>query len=132
MARKKIIMNEKRIIRIAIASSGNTIKSAAEKAGIKGISLSNQLGNLESTMTLTSVYSLLDAIGFEIVVRKKGERESTQEYVLSEIDPEKELDQKSEEKKATRHRIAEDGLLDNIQKAEPRKPIQTLPIKKMK
>lgn len=132
MTRKKIIMNEKRIIRIAIASSGNTIKSAAEKAGIKGISLSNQLGNLESTMTLTSVYSLLDAIGFEIVVRKKGERESTQEYVLSEIDTEKEWDQKSEEKKAARHRIAEDGLLDNIQKAEPRKPIQTLPIKKMK
>ena len=132
MTRKKIIMNEKRIIRIAIASSGNTIKSAAEKAGIKGISLSNQLGNLESTMTLTSVYSLLDAIGFEIVVRKKGERGSTQEYTLSEIDLEKEWDQKSEEKKAIRNCIAEDGTLDNIPKAEHRKPIQPLPTRKMK
>lgn len=132
MTRKKIIMNEKRIIRIAIASSGNTIKSAAEKAGIKGISLSNQLGNLESTMTLTSVYSLLDAIGFEIVVRKKGERGRTQEYTLSEIDPEKEWDQKSEEKKAIRHCIAEDGILDNIPKSEYRKTIQPLPTKKMK
>ena len=77
MNRKKILMNEKRIIRIAIAGSGNTIKSAAEKAGIKNVSLSNQLGNADSTMTLTSVYALLNGLGYEIVVRKKVLKKAT-------------------------------------------------------
>lgn len=86
MNRKKILMNEKHILRLVMLSAGETIKSVAEKVGIKGVALSNQLSRPDSTMTLTSVYTLLDAMGYEIVVRKKKANKDDPEYVLSEID----------------------------------------------
>lgn len=86
MTRKKLLMNEKHILRLAMIAAGETIKSAASKAGIKGNALSNQLGRPDSTMTLTSIYALLDAMGYEIVVRKKNAKKNDAEYVISAID----------------------------------------------
>ena len=86
MVRKKLLMNEKHILRLIMISAGETIKSVANKVGIKGTALSNQLSRPESTMTLTSVYTLLDAMGYEIVVRKKKAGKDSAEYVLTEID----------------------------------------------
>ena len=86
MVRKKLLMNEKHILRLIMISAGETIKSVANKVGIKGTALSNQLSRPESTMTLTSVYTLLDAMGYEIVVRKRKASKDSAEYVLTEID----------------------------------------------
>jgi hypothetical protein len=85
MAKKKISMNEKYIVRIAMALSNNTIKTTAEKTGIHPNVISSQLNRFESTMTLTSLFSILDAIGFEIVVRDKDKQYGGKEYVFSEI-----------------------------------------------
>lgn len=85
MAKKKIAMNEKHIIRIAMALSGDTIKTACEKTGIHPNVLSSQLNRFESTMTLTSLYSVLNAIGFEIVVRDKDGQYGGKEFVFSDI-----------------------------------------------
>ena len=86
MVRKKLLMNEKHILRLIMISAGETIKSVADKVGIKGTALSNQLSRPESTMTLTSVYTLLDAMGYEIVVRKKNAKKEDATYILREID----------------------------------------------
>ena len=85
MAKKKITMNEKHIVRIAMALSGDTIKTAGEKTGIHPNVLSSQLNRFESTMTLTSLYSVLNAIGFEIVVRDKDGRYGGKEFKFSDI-----------------------------------------------
>lgn len=85
MAKKKIAMNEKHIVRIAMALSGDTIKTAGEKTGIHPNVLSSQLNRFESTMTLTSLYSVLNAIGFEIVVRDKDGRYGGKEFKFSDI-----------------------------------------------
>ena len=85
MAKKKINMNEKHIVRIAMALSGDTIKTAGEKTGIHPNVLSSQLNRFESTMTLTSLYSVLNAIGFEIVVRDKDGRYGGKEFTFSDI-----------------------------------------------
>lgn len=85
MAKKRITMNEKHIVRIALALSGDTIKTAGEKTGIHPNVLSSQLNRYGSTMTLTSLYSLLNAIGFEIVVRDKDKQYGGKEFVFSDI-----------------------------------------------
>lgn len=84
MAGKKAVLNEKQIIRAALSVSGRTIKSVADDIGVKANSIANQLGRPESTMTLTSIYALLNAMGFEIVVRDKAGRFGGAEYVLEE------------------------------------------------
>lgn len=84
MAGKKIALNEKQIIRAAMATSGTTIKAAAETIEVKANAIANQLGRADSTMTLTSVYALLNAMGFEIVVRDKDGKRGGVEYVLGE------------------------------------------------
>lgn len=83
MAGKKEILNEKHIIRIALIESRAVIKNVAEKIGIKGRTISNQLVRKDSTMTLTSFFSILDVLGYEIVVRKKENHEN--EYILENI-----------------------------------------------
>ncbi len=83
MAGKKEVLNEKHIIRLALIESRSAIKDVAEKLGIKGTTISNQLGRKDSTMTLTSFFSILDALGYEIVVRKKEKHKN--EYNLENI-----------------------------------------------
>lgn len=83
MAGKKEVLNEKHIIRIALIESRSAIKAVAEKLGIKGTTISNQLGRKDSTLTLTTFFSILDVLGYEIVVRKKENPDS--EYKLENI-----------------------------------------------
>lgn len=85
MAKKRITMNEKHIVRIAMALSGDTIKTAGEKTGIHPNVLSSQLNRFDSTMTLTSLYAVLNAIGFEIVVKDKDGRYGGKELKFSDI-----------------------------------------------
>ena len=84
MAGKRITLNEKQIIRATMAKSGTTIKAAAETIEVKANAIANQLSRADSTMTLTSVYALLNAMGFEIVVRDKNSKYGGVEYVLGE------------------------------------------------
>ena len=84
MHRNKILMNEKHIIRMCLTLCGETLKSVAEKVGIKPNALANQLGRHDSTMTLTSIFALLDAMGFEIVIRDKDKKYGGVEYALTE------------------------------------------------
>lgn len=84
MPRNKILMNEKHIIRMCLTLCGETLKSVAEKVGIKPNALANQLGRPDCTMTLTSVFALLDAMGFEIVIRDKDKKYGGVEYALTE------------------------------------------------
>lgn len=82
MAGKKLNLNEKHIIRLAMLASDNNIKSLAEKIGVKANALSNQLSRPDSTMTLTSIFAALDAMGFDIVAR---ERNGDAEYTIEDI-----------------------------------------------
>ena len=84
MPKNKILMNEKHIIRMCLTICGLTLKSVAERIGVKANALANQLGRPESTMTLTSVFALVDAMGFEIVIRDKDKQYGGVEYILSE------------------------------------------------
>lgn len=84
MAGKKVTLNEKQIIRSVMKTTGTMQKTVAEKVGITANALKNQLLRTDSTMTLTSVYALLSAMGFEIVVRDKDGKFGGVEYVLSE------------------------------------------------
>ena len=77
-------LNEKQIIRAALTASGRTQKSVAEGIGINPNTLKNQLCRPENTMTLMSVYKLLNEMGFEIVVRDKGGQYGGKEYTVSE------------------------------------------------
>lgn len=83
MAGKKEVLNEKHIIRLALIESRSAIKDVAEKLGIKGTTISNQIAKKESTLTLTTFFSILDALGFEIVIRKKENPD--REYKLENI-----------------------------------------------
>ena len=87
VARKKIIMNEKHVIRCAMTISGETAKTLSLKIGISATSFYNQLLRTESTMTLTSVLAALREMGFEIVVRDENGRYGGVEYVIKEIEP---------------------------------------------
>ena len=84
MSGKKVTLNEKQIIRAALTVSNSTIKGTAEKIGTKANAIANQLGRTDSTMTLTSVYAMLDALGFELVVRDKDACYGGKEYIVSE------------------------------------------------
>lgn len=84
MPKNKILMNEKHIIRMCLTICGLTLKSVSERIGVKANALANQLGRPDSTMTLTSVFTLVDAMGFEIVVRDKDKQYGGVEYILSE------------------------------------------------
>jgi hypothetical protein len=84
MPKNKILMNEKHIIRMCLTICGLTLKSVSERIGVKANALANQLGRPDSTMTLTSVFTLADAMGFEIVVRDKDKQYGGVEYILSE------------------------------------------------
>lgn len=86
MAGKKILMNEKHIIRLAMEISGETPKTVSPKIGITSNSFNNQLGRPDSTMTLTSVFAALRAMGFEIVVRDENGKYGNVEYVIAEVD----------------------------------------------
>ena len=84
MPKNKILMNEKHIIRMCLTICGLTLKSVSERIGVKANALANQLGRPDSTMTLTSVFALADAMGFEIVIRDKDKQYGGVEYILSE------------------------------------------------
>lgn len=84
MPKNKILMNEKHIIRMCLTICGLTLKSVSERIGVKANAIANQLGRPDSTMTLTSVFALADAMGFEIVFRDKDKQYGGVEYILSE------------------------------------------------
>lgn len=84
MAGKTLMLNEKQILRSAMTKSGFSQGKAAESAGITRNAFNCQLARQNSTMTLTSVYALLDAMGFEIVVRDKDGKYGGVEYVIDE------------------------------------------------
>lgn len=120
MANNEMRLNEKQIIRAALNISGKTQKAVSEQIGINPATLKNQLCRPESTMSLTSVYKLLTAMGFEIVIRDKGGAYGGQEFTISgDTSPIEAKLHVSNELKA------------NLPKAEPRKPVQALPERKM-
>lgn len=84
MANNDMRLNEKQIIRAALTVSDTTQKSVSESIGINPNTLKNQLCRPDNTMTLISVYRLLNAMGFEIVVRDKDNRYGGKEYIVSE------------------------------------------------
>lgn len=84
--KRKVVLNEKHIIKCAMAISGETVKNLSAKAGISQSTLYNQFFNA-STMTLTSVFSALREMGFEIVVRDENGKYGGVEYVIKEIEP---------------------------------------------
>jgi hypothetical protein len=81
---KKIHLNEKMIIRYAMLTSKENLKSLAEKLGVTPGSVSNKLNRADSTVELASVYSMLDVMGFEIVVRDKFNRTGN-EFIITEL-----------------------------------------------
>lgn len=84
MANREMRLNEKQIIRAALAVSNMTQKKVSESVGINPNTLKNQLGRPDNTMTLISVYRLLSEMGFEIVVRDKDGKYGGKEYIVSE------------------------------------------------
>ena len=84
MANNDMRLNEKQIIRAALTVSDMTQKSVSESIGINPATLKNQLGRPDNTMTLISVFRILTAMGFEIVVRDKDACYGGKEYVVSE------------------------------------------------
>lgn len=84
MAGKKLLLNEKQIIRAAMKVAGKMQKTVSEEVGISANALKNQLIRADSTMTLTSVYALLNAMGFELVVRDKSGKFGGVEYIVGE------------------------------------------------
>lgn len=84
MAGKKVMLNEKQIIRAVMKTTGMMQKTVAEEVGITANALKNQLLRVDSTMTLTSVYALLNAMGFELIARDASGKFGGVEYVLAE------------------------------------------------
>lgn len=80
----KIIMNEKQIIKLAMIESGESLKSLSDKVGVNYKAIANQLRRQDSTLTLSSFYTLLNAMGFEITIKPKSEKHDSDEYVLRE------------------------------------------------
>ena len=75
-----MMLNEKQILAAFMKEHSETVKSVADKSGMNNRTLSNQLGRPESTLTLSTVYALMKAMGVEIVFRD----EHGTEHVLSE------------------------------------------------
>lgn len=82
----RITLNEKHILKLSMKRSGNTVSSLAEKVGVKEISLANQIRRIEYTLSLSTMYQLLDAIGFEMVVRDKDGQYGGVEYIIKAIE----------------------------------------------
>lgn len=87
MSGKKIIMNEKHVIRCVMTLCGESLKHISSAIGISAGAFSAQLGRTDSTMTLTSVFAALRAMGFEVVVRDKDGKHGGIEYIIDEIEP---------------------------------------------
>ena len=75
-------LNEKMILNAFMQEHGETLKSVADKAGANNRTLSNKLGRADSTLSLTTMYSLMKAMGVDIVFRDAD----GVEHVLSDSD----------------------------------------------
>ena len=69
MGGKAMRLNEKQIMRQIMSAHGVTLKDAAAKVGVSAQALANQFNRADSTMTMTSLYSLCGALGCKLIVR---------------------------------------------------------------
>lgn len=84
MSTNKSLLNEKLLIKAAMAESGESVKSLANKMGISATAIYSQVNRRDSIMSLTSVFNMLDAMGFELVMRDRGGKYGGVEYMLKE------------------------------------------------
>lgn len=68
MAKEKHSLNEKHIIRLTMAITGETIKSLSEKVGVHPSTVTNMLNRADGTISLSSMYDMLTAMGFKIII----------------------------------------------------------------
>lgn len=87
--KRRIRLNEKHVIRLAMIISGQTAKDVAEKVGVVPTTIYAQLGRGECTMSMESVYKILDVMGFELVVRDKAGRFGCITFPIAEIPADK-------------------------------------------
>lgn len=76
-------LNEKQIVKAALERRGMSQKSFASAIGVESKMLTNQL-NQNATLNLSTLYALLNALGYEIVVREKDAKTAKQEFVVSD------------------------------------------------
>ena len=76
-------LNEKQIVKAALERRGMSQKSFASAIGVDSKVLTNQL-NQSAIINLGTLYALLNALGYEIVVREKDAKNAKQEFVISE------------------------------------------------
>ena len=84
MSTNKNLLNEKLLIKAAMAESGESVKSLANKMGISVTAIYSQVNRRDSIMSLTSVFNMLDAMGFELVMRDREGKYGGVEYTLKE------------------------------------------------
>lgn len=77
-------MNEKQIIRAVLKREGKTQTEISKEVGLSERSVGTMLCR-PNTLSLWNVYGLLNALGYEIVVRPK-DRANEVEFVISEDD----------------------------------------------
>lgn len=84
MAMKKAIMNDKHIIKMAMAVSGCDLKKVAEKTGTSYANAYNKIHKSEGVISLYTLYSVLHEMGFDIVIRDHDKQYGGVEYTLME------------------------------------------------
>lgn len=84
MAMKKAIMNDKHIIKMAMAVSGCGLKKVAEKTGTSYSTAYNKIHKSGGVISLYTLYSVLHEMGFDIVIRDHDKQYGGVEYTLME------------------------------------------------
>lgn len=84
MAMKKAIMNDKHIIKMAMAVSGCDLKKVAEKTGTSYATAYNKIHKSDGVISLYTLYSVLHEMGFDIVIRDHDKQYGGVEYTLME------------------------------------------------
>lgn len=133
MAMKKAVMNDKHIIKMAMAVSGCGLKEVAEKTGTSYSTAYNKIHKSDGVLSLYTLYSVLHEMGFDIVIRDHDKQYGGVEYTLMEkqdddTEWEKRLEHELVDAKhhvSTVKSMTKDGQIETVQvvnaDAEPKK-----------
>ena len=84
MQKRKTELNEKQIVKAALKSCGWTQKRLSQALGAENPKIvGNQLSR-DSTLTLTTLFAMLDAMGFEIEVHSKYPGMTKEKWILKQ------------------------------------------------
>lgn len=123
MAMKKAVMNDKHIIKMAMAVSGCGLKEVAEKTGTSYSTAYNKIHKSDGVISLHTLYSVLHEMGFDIVIRDHDKQYGGVEYTLMEkqdddAEWEKRLEHELVDAKhhvSTVKSITKDGRIETVQ-----------------